>query len=367
MKIANSKNLPKVYYGLHMSEGVAEYRPPGKDMLRVLVGEDAIRKMNPTFAGRPLFVGHKPDADVTNPDIIKTADGIVVDSFFNKADGKHWAKFMVWTPAAEEAVSKGLVLSNCYVGNSFGAGGRSKGVDYDKEILNGEFHHMALVGDPRYEDSQVLTPEEFKKYNIEKESELLKLANSKSPKGEKKPMFNLFKREKVENSTELEGVMVVLPKSKKEKMISQIINEADESEMKKSEPQMANGEHHVMVGEEKMTVNDLLEKHKAVCNELVELKKPKAEAGVLTDEEKKANELKAAEEKKANDKKAEDEKIANEAKAAADKKAEEEKVNNSLHFDALKDAPMTPITNENDVLDLPMDKVARGKSRYGSK
>lgn len=339
-----------------MSEGVAEYRPAGKDSHRVFVSNDVINKMNPTFAGRPVFVGHRPDA---NPEDVKVANGAVVESFFNKHDGNHWAKFLVFDNDGVEAIKKGLVLSNCYTITSAGAGGRSKGVDYEKEVLNGEFHHMAIVQDPRYENSVILTPEEFKEYNAKKETELVRLANSK--KGEKS-MFNLFKREKVENSAELEQMSVLLPKSKKEKTLTQLINEMDENELKKSEPQMANGEHHVMVGEEKMTVNELVDRHMKACNELAEMKKAKVEP---SEEEKKANEAKEAEEKA---KKEADEKKANEDKEAKEKeekeKAEKEKVGNSLYFDEL--AKADKIQNENDTLELGMDQFARGKSRYGS-
>ena len=54
------------------------------------------------------------------------------------------------------------------------------GVDYDNEVTDGEYEHLALVEDPRYEDSIILTPDEFKAYNLEKENELSMLTNSKS-------------------------------------------------------------------------------------------------------------------------------------------------------------------------------------------
>ncbi len=41
-----------------MVEGVAEYRTPGKEPSRLLILENAIKTMDATFEGRPVYVNH---------------------------------------------------------------------------------------------------------------------------------------------------------------------------------------------------------------------------------------------------------------------------------------------------------------------
>lgn len=351
MSVKNAKTLPQVYFGLHMIEGVAEYRELGQQPYRVMVRNEAIKNMNPTFAGRPVYVRHVDEVDLEN--IQAEADGYVVKSFFNTADGKHWAEFIVVSDRGHEAIRNKWKLSNAYTLKETGGAGQWNGVDYQKDILRGEYDHLAIVPNPRY-DSIILTPEEFKQYNSDKENELKKLSNSKE---EKTNMLKFFKKQKVENSTDLEGASVVLPKSGKEITIELLVKNADEMEMKKEEPQMANGDHHVMVGEEKMKVNELVQKHMDCKNELEEMKKKHPPVQNMEEDaeaKKKALELAAHEEKEMAEKKKNEEKA-----------IEEKKQNDKKHFESLKNA------NQNKPelvakIDLSDDQISRGKSRYGS-
>src|SRR5690606_38544515 len=118
-----------------MYPGVAEYKEPGKDPFRIFLNEDTIRAMGPTFAGRPVFVLHADEVAEDVDELKQEADGWVVDSFYNEADGKHWVKFLVCSKKAEEAIAKGYRLSNAYIPKSFGKGGEWNGVSYNKEVL----------------------------------------------------------------------------------------------------------------------------------------------------------------------------------------------------------------------------------------
>lgn len=368
MLIKNAKTAPVIYYGLHMCEGVAEYREPtvnNGEPYRIFIGEDTIKNMDPTFAGRPVYVKHVDSVNLDN--LQAEADGYVVESFFNKADGKHWAKFIVVSDAGHEAIRKGWKLSNAYIPKEMSGGGLWHGVEFEKKVMRGEYEHLAIVPNPRYEESKILTPEEFKAYNHEKELELTRLANDK---GEKSMAFNLFKKTKVDNAADFESMSVLLPKSKKEKTISQIINEADEMEMnadKPAEDMMANGDHHVMVGEEKMKVNELVEKHMALKQAHEEMKNKmggdEADQDAVAAEGKGEGELKP----KNGEKPVEKEKPAqNEDEKSDESKKANAKDATNVYFDMLKNAPNKPIKDA-PTIDLSMDKVARGKSRYGSK
>lgn len=477
--IKNSKG--NVYYGMHFYPGLAEYREPGEDPYRVYLNEDTLRKMDPTFAGRPIFVEHVDEVDQSLSELRKEADGWVIESFYNSSDGKHWVKFIVVSDRAERAIKNGFRLSNAYVPKSFGQGGIWNGIEYSKEITDGEFEHLAIVSNPRYDESEIKTPEQFKKYNEDNTVELRRIANSqelndfsesdhpraqdgkfgsggggggsagdssadeedtkkkhtafsekldrlkkrfeekkkkglseeeqgvwsteiakleKSAKGAMsdlvaigkkknkegiKMKLNFFKRQKVENSIDLEATLVVLPKSKKEYSIEALVNAMDEVEEKKKDMNngLADMDHKVKMHDGSYcNVGELVEKHKSMCDEMEKMKKDSAEkemdlkveaspvdvegdlANVEDDEapamdkDKKENEEEDKDaKKKALQLEENDEK---EVEAAKKKNAKEK-------AERLKNAHLKTFQNDETAsIDLSYDQVARGRSRYGS-
>lgn len=358
MKVANAKQLPKRYFGLHMAEGVAEYREQGKEPYRIFLNQETITKMNASFEGRPVFVQHVDEVDLKN--IQTEADGYVVRSFYNAADGKHWAEFLVVSDKAHEAIKNGWKLSNSYVPKGeMKPGGQWHGVDFQNEIEDGEYDHLAIVNDPRYAESIILTPEEFKQYNIDRELVLKKISNSKE-KGES-TMF--FTKKKVENSADLENTMVALPKSGKEMTLKKLINDMDEVAMKQKE-NLADVEADVVVGEKKMPLKQLVEEFKALVEKLAAMDEQKDNS----ESEEEVEESLQNEE----DEKAAKEKKENEDKEAKEKADAEEKKKNALaeekkkNFEKIKNAKDNAKVVETVKVDLAEDRVSRGKSRYGS-
>jgi hypothetical protein len=264
----------KVYYGMHFYPGCAEYAEPDSEPFRVFLNENTIRHMGPSFTGCPVFVYHVNEVEKDIDKLKKKADGWVYESFFNEKDGKHWVRFIVVSKEAEQAIKNGMRLSNCYVAQSYGEGGTWNGISYDKEVLRGEYDHLAIVPNPRYEESIILDTEEFKKYNEDKSIELKRLANDRNNHlGDSRMKFNIFKRAKVENSSDISGMSVELPKSKVEVSLEKLINEADEVELKKDKPKMAVMSHLVEFADEKISVEDLIEKTQNAMDDLEEMKK----------------------------------------------------------------------------------------------
>lgn len=351
-----------VWYGLHFYPGVAEYRPAGKEPFRVFLNEDTIRSMDPTFAGCPVFVLHVDEVEKNIDRLRQEADGWVIESFFNKADGKHWVKFVIVSEHGHRSIKRGMRLSNAYQAKTFAPGGVWNGLDYDREVKGGDYDHLALVPDPRYDESLIMTPDEFKAYNEEKLAELQRLENSKTKETAVKGKFSFFKRAKIENAADLEEMMVVLPKSKYEASVAQILNEMDEHKEKRNDA-MAEGAHHVMVGEHKMTVNDLVEKYNAMCNELADLKKQHGEGGDEAGED--AEHQNEDDEAKKRAEAEEREKTKNAKEAEDKRKKDEEKTKAKERADRLRNA------RERDAEPAPRievmeDQLERGKARYGS-
>lgn len=273
------KQLPKVYFGLHMAEGVAEYAEPNRDPYRILILENTLKTMDATYAGKPVYVQHVEEVDLET--LQEDADGYVMESFFNTCDGKHWVKFIAVSDKAHEAIRRGWKLSNSYVPKSFSDPGQSlwHGVQYAKEITDGEYEHLAIVDNPRYEESVIMTPEEFKQYNNDKKLELERLKNSKNEKEKKEmaPKLSWFKKAKVENSIDLE-MSVVLPKSGKEITVEKMVSLADEA-LAKKENSLADPHDKVKMHDGNMcNVGELVKKHKALYDELEGMKAKKDDA-----------------------------------------------------------------------------------------
>lgn len=357
--IKNANQLPKRYYGMHMVPGLAEYKDKPEDKpYRIYLNDVTTKQMDPTFEGKPVYVQHVNEVDLKN--LQSEADGYVVRSFYNKLDGQHWVEFLAVSDRAHEAVQKGWRLSNAYVPKMYAGGGRLHNVQFDKEVKSAEYEHLAIVPNPRYEESIILTPDQFAAYNAKKELELAKtVTNSK----ETVSMLNFFKKSKVENSDEIANSSVTLDDGR-EVTVAELIaaankkpeptepavtitknageakdekKENDEDAKKKAAEEEeeakknAHVKNRVKVGNVDMSVGELCEKYQAL------LAPPKE------DEDKKENSGDKADPKPADESK---------------KKEGDEAFQRLLNAHLAKEDSGTVETSD--------DQVARGKNLYGS-
>lgn len=185
-QLHNASGHAQIYFARHMESGLCGYENEN-----ILVDADAMKKMAPSFAGKPIYVGHQ---DVPIKKIEDEADGYVTDCFYNENDGWLWSKILVTSDKAMKAVNNGWSVSNAYVPSAWGGGGSHHNVDYNRKIGDAEFTHLAIVPDPRYENAKIFTPDEYRKYNETKRTQIDELKNSKG----KKPMLKFWKTEKKE-------------------------------------------------------------------------------------------------------------------------------------------------------------------------
>ena len=316
----NAKEEPKIFYCRHIAPGVCAYADE-----TILIGEEALKEMDKTFAGKPIYVNHQK---VNLDNLQQEADGYVAESFYLPEDGSHWAKMIIVSDKGHEAIRKGWKVSNAYVPDEFGIGGEWHNVPYNREVMKAHYTHLALVDNPRYEEATVLTPEDFKQYKEEKRAQLKSLENSKQTKGEGK-MFNLFKKTAVTSSDDLSKVMVELSNGSAVS-IGEMVNSVEEKikaeEEKKSAKKNALSdvlEGVVKVNGEEMTVKDLVKEYESKCNKCNEDEedKEKKDEGEDKEEEKKSkkNLKKNAEETE------EDKEGKKEKKDAEEEKDKEEK------------------------------------------
>ncbi len=122
---------------------------------RYLLRKEAIDKMLETLEGRPVVMGHQK---ITEDNIEDVAVGYVLGGNFNPETGSFDCKIIVKDADIVDAIKSGNnKVSSAYEPTEFGEGGTYSGLDYDAEILNGVFTHLAIVDTPRYTDAKILT------------------------------------------------------------------------------------------------------------------------------------------------------------------------------------------------------------------
>ena len=250
---SNAKQEPRIFYAKHIAPGVCGYEDE-----TVFLSEDALRKMDKTFAGKPIYVNHQK---VNLNNLQEEADGYVIESFYLPEDGAHWTKNIVVSDKGHEAIGKGWAVSNAYMPDEFGASGEWHNLPYDREITDAHYTHLAIVENPRYEEAVIMTPEEFKSYKESKREQLKQLENSKNQKGEKRMNWKLFDKKEKTNSEEISKTMVELSNGSTVS-IGEMINAVEEDlkakEEKKDKCNEDILEKTVKVNGEDMKVADLV-------------------------------------------------------------------------------------------------------------
>lgn len=328
----NAKQKPKIFYARHIEKGVARYSDED-----IFVDDDFLKKIAPTFEGCPVYVLHQ-EVDLNK--LQEEADGYIAENFYNPIDGWYWTKFIIVSDKGQEAINKKWRVSNAYVITQTEGKGVWHNIEYNRKVTDGYYTHLAIVPDPRYEDSVILTPEEFKEYCDNKKTEL---KNSKT-KNNGGNIVNFFRRKQVKeeikeikNESDLEGAMIEV--DGKEIALKDMVEavkkhnaEAAEEEKKKKEAEeknKLNADSEIDVDGKKMKVSSLIEEYKKSC-------KKNADDAAAKDKEEKE------EKEKQNQKRIEDQKKIDELKNAAG-----------------NDDKVIPI-------ETAKTKEDRGQSRYGS-
>lgn len=339
----NASQFPKHYYARHMQPGICGY---GTE--KVLVDTDAVKLMLGNDAvGKPVYVLHQT---VDLAKIKEKADGYIIDSFYNELDGWAWFKILIITDEAHAAIAKDWAVSNAYVPTQWGVGGTKNNVPYDREIMNGQFTHLAIVPDPRYEDACIMTPDQFRAYQDSKKQQLEELRNSNSQPPGGKTMFKLFKNKREEVQTIDADTQIELENGKSV-TLQEMINAVKKND--DNDAEMMNGDSMVECDGEKMPLKELVNRYNNAM-------KKNSEA----DEKKNADDAAAAK-KKADEDEASEKKNAEEKEAKEKANAEDEEKKNA-NFLELQNAHLKGAPTSTVIIETGIDKLARGKANYGS-
>jgi len=316
----NASDFPKYYYTRHMQAGLCGYEDE-----TILVDTDAVVKLGETFKGKPVYMEHR---DVKLDTLKEDAVGYVQDTFMG-VDGWLWSEIMITDDEAHEVILKdGWAVSNAYVPTQWGDGGTKHNLPYDREVLAGEFTHLALVPNPRYEGAKIYTPEQYQARNTQLVNSL---AHSKPTEEKKGILMKFFKTQKEEVSNASEADVIEYVNSAGETVevtVKEVVNALEaESKMKKT----------VKVNGKEMTLEDATKAYeklnaKKKCNEDDEDKENE-------DDEEKDNDAELVTETRVNKKKKRnesDEEKDNEDEDYDNEDDEDEKKN--AHFKEMKNA-----------------------------
>jgi len=355
----------EIWYGMHFYPGVAEYKDGDKSH-RIYLNEDTLRKMDSSFCGKPIFVEHVDEVNPNLDELKNETDGWVYDSFYNEADGKHWTRFIIVSERGKRAVKNGYRLSNAYKPKMNGRKGIWNGVDYDNEVIDGEYEHLAIVKNPRYAESVIMSPSEFKAYNENLKNQLSRISNSNSKPQEKPKMrsiLNFFERKPVENSIDYEKICVSLPTSGREMSIFQIVNEMDQFEEKKKLNEASPDMKVKLTNGTTFNVAELVKKYENMVKKNEEMKTTKE----LSMEPEGLKMESAVENEDDEDEDEEDGDEDRKTKKPKDDEIKNKKMKNSLNigknFETLKNAHLKYVENEQ-YMDPVNDRIQRGRDLF---
>lgn len=184
MKIRNSATMDfdkeerhgkgRHFVSRFMEAGLASYKAQGGKM--ILVRKEALDKFADSMVGCPVIIEH---ADVTDDNVKDLAVGYVSRVWFNEGDGWYYCEGVVQGDDVETLINEKNWSVSCgyIVTEKDERGGIYHDIEYDEEVLNGDFEHLAIVPNPRYREANIVL-------------------NS----SERKDMLNIFNRKKIRNS-----------------------------------------------------------------------------------------------------------------------------------------------------------------------
>lgn len=135
--------------------GLVSYEDAG--LGKALLRKEVMDKIAPTFVDKPVIIEHQ-DGEPEELFENGAAVGEITGVRWNGETGWYECDFTAKTQEAADKIEKeGWSVSCAFDSNDNGPGGQYHAIDYRFEIMGGEGIHLALVPNPRYEDSKIFT------------------------------------------------------------------------------------------------------------------------------------------------------------------------------------------------------------------
>jgi hypothetical protein len=201
--LANQAQFGVMFKGNHLEPGPVRYDEivnpiTNQKGMTLLLDNDGIAALRKSFVGKFVYnYVHKKDAKPS--DVKGDAVGVVTGNVYNAETGWDDVSFILWdTKAVENVESKKYALSNSYSPIIDGVPGVHHNLPYDAKVIGGEYDHLAIVPNPRYEGSKIEAVRNSKETNTMADKPTL---------AQKIKMF--FKIGDVDNSIEVDATSKV--------------------------------------------------------------------------------------------------------------------------------------------------------------
>jgi hypothetical protein len=151
--------VPKRYRAKFIEPGIISYEDVNAG--KVFVSREALDRMRNSFIGMPVINWEHKDItpeeafNMSDEEMKSVADGII-SAVGVTDDGWDYADMLIWDLETQENIdSNGFSISCAYIPTEVGAAGTYHGIDYNEEVVNGQYTHMAVVQNPRYERATI--------------------------------------------------------------------------------------------------------------------------------------------------------------------------------------------------------------------
>lgn len=145
-----AKGKGRAFISRFIEAGLVHYAEFGD----VLITKETLDKFIYTMVGCPVIIMHK-DIDDSNAD--KERVGVVSKVWYEPMDGWFYCEGIIWDKQAIDLIKNQQWNVSCtYDFESDFQKGSYHGKKYDMEFTGGEFLHLALVSNPRYERANIV-------------------------------------------------------------------------------------------------------------------------------------------------------------------------------------------------------------------
>lgn len=173
----DGKGKGRYFVSRFIEPGLAHYKELGD----IVITKETLDKFIQSMVGCPVIIDHK---DVTDKNVDKLRVGTISRVWFNEMDGWYYCEGILTDDEAIDLVkNQGWNVSCSYSFVSDESQKTYHGKPIDMVFTDGEFLHLAIVEDPRYEGANIVvnSNEEFKedKHPRNKFGEFVKKINEK--------------------------------------------------------------------------------------------------------------------------------------------------------------------------------------------
>ena len=181
----DGKGKGRYFVSRFIEPGLAHYKELGD----IVITKETLDKFIQSMVGCPVIIDHK---DVTDKNVDKLRVGTISRVWFNEQDGWYYCEGILTDDEAIDLVkNQGWNVSCSYSFVSDESQKTYHGKPIDMVFTDGEFLHLAIVEDPRYEGANIVVNSNEEKWKVTKSDEEGFITMKKGDKSWKLPISEL--------------------------------------------------------------------------------------------------------------------------------------------------------------------------------